>query len=153
MQAYLIKHIYASLPSHQSSTLSGLNLKITKVIPSPSVDNPIQWLITAKKLPYHNKPTPATIIIPTFNHLELLQITIKSIRTADTIPCRIIVVNNGSNQQTQEWIEEQDDILEIRNEQNLGFPIAVNLGIEITNTPYIIIANNDIIVTKTGSLK
>jgi len=104
-------------------------------------------LITAKKTPPYNKAATATIIIPTFNQLKLLQTTINSIRAHTKTPYKIIVVNNASGLPTQNWIEEQEDILEIRLAQNMGFTIPTNLGMEISDTPYTVLANDDITVT------
>jgi len=124
------------------------NLKITSITYSPSIDNPVQMLITAKK-PLSTQPPPTcTIIIPTYEQLDLLKITINSIRSHTSTPVKIILITNGSGNELLNWVQEQPDIFEIRCSKNLGFTIACNLGLAIVDTPYALIANNDISVTK-----
>ena len=127
---------------------SQLNLKITKVIPSPNIDNPIQWLITAKKAPCYGRKNIATIIIPSSSKQGFIKGTLESIRINTEPNVRIIAINNALPTELSSWIEQQDDMLEIRCAQNIGFTTAVNLGIEISDTPYTVILNDDVLVTQ-----
>jgi GT2 family glycosyltransferase/2-polyprenyl-3-methyl-5-hydroxy-6-metoxy-1,4-benzoquinol methylase len=126
---------------------SALNLKITSFKPFPSAKNPIQYLITAVKSPYYNATITASIIIPSSIKGNLLKRTIDSIIAANTTNARIIVVNNGLISETTAWIESEPRILEIRCPVNLGFTTGTNLGMEISDTPYTVLCNDDIIVS------
>lgn len=70
------------------------------------------------------------IIIVSYNSCHLLQKNIESIR--DTLPAgtyRIIVVDNASHDGVAAWLEEQRDIILIKNTENRGFPCACNQGV------------------------
>ena len=122
-------------------------LKIFDLQPHPRPEHHYQYIISARKIITKFHFCHATIIIPVFNTLEYLKITIESIRRNTGCPYKIIVVDNGSNTETKEWIESQPDIFSIRNIRNLGFPVACNLALECVDTPYFLIANADIKVT------
>lgn len=69
------------------------------------------------------------IVIVSYNSCYLLQKNIESIR--NTLPektYRMIVVDNASDDGVVEWLEKQDDILLIKNNENRGFPCACNQG-------------------------
>jgi GT2 family glycosyltransferase/cytochrome c-type biogenesis protein CcmH/NrfG len=89
-----------------------------------------------------------SIIIPVYNQLEYTKGCIKSIRKYTNIPYELIVIDNASTDGTYEYLNSQTDIRLIRNEVNLGFPKAVNQGISIANGNYILIMNNDVVVTR-----
>ncbi len=56
--------------------------------------------------------------------------------------CEIVIIDNGSEYGIEE-LKRWSDIY-IRNEQNLGYPRAVNQGLRIARTGWIAVANNDI---------
>ncbi len=89
-----------------------------------------------------------SIIIPVHNQMEYTQACIESIQ-ANTMDYEIIVIDNGSTDGTQ-LISKAGDFgydLYIRNEENLGFPKAVNQGIEAAKGDVIAILNNDLVLT------
>lgn len=57
-------------------------------------------------------------VIVTYNRLELLKGAIESLRN-QTENCDILIVNNGSNDGTREWLENQHDLI-ILNQDNAG---------------------------------
>lgn len=59
------------------------------------------------------------IIVVTFNRLALLKECIDSLRKQTYANKQIVVVNNGSTDNTQEWLSSQDDLVCITQE-NLG---------------------------------
>ncbi|MCX6743531.1 MAG: glycosyltransferase [Candidatus Parcubacteria bacterium] len=81
-----------------------------------------------------------SIIIPVKDNLEITQKCLNSIHQY-TFDYEIILVDNGSE---PPW---PDHPQVIRNEQNLGFPVAVNQGIKAAQGEIIVVLNNDIIVT------
>ena len=61
-------------------------------------------------------------------------------------PFEVIIIDNGSDLPVFGGFQDKHIVL-IRNEENLGFPKAVNQGIEAAKGDIIAILNNDLIVT------
>lgn len=93
-----------------------------------------------------NKP-PVDIIIATWNNLPLLQECINSIRQNTDWPHNIIVVNSGTDA-TGDWLNKQPDIKSINSTNRLHFSSANNIGIKASNSEYVVLLNDDTIVTK-----
>ncbi len=96
-----------------------------------------------------------TVIIPTWNQTELLIHCLQSLRK-QTVPCHILVVDNGSTDSTRGMIEAQRQafpgILDcIQLERNFGFSRATNEGITAAQTQFIPLLNNDTEADPTGS--
>jgi len=93
------------------------------------------------------------IIIPIWNERGLTERCIESIQGNTAIPCKIILIDNASDTETVSYLKElleknKDAIILIRNEENIGFPKAVNQGMAMCSAPYICILNNDTEVYK-----
>ncbi|MBS4022831.1 MAG: glycosyltransferase family 2 protein [Dethiobacter sp.] len=94
------------------------------------------------------KITPAvSIIIPVYNNLKYTKFCLKSIWQNTSGDYEIIVVNNGSSDETKDYLKHFSQIRAIHNQENLGFARAVNQGLSAARGDYIIILNNDCIVT------
>lgn len=90
-----------------------------------------------------------SIIILTYNKLEYTKQCIESIREfTEKDSYELIVIDNNSTDETPKWLEEQEDIITILNEDNKGFPKGCNQGIEIATGDNILLLNNDTVVTK-----
>lgn len=84
-----------------------------------------------------------TVIIPTWNQAELLKRCLLSLQK-QTVPCAILVVDNGSEDETLEMLGRdfsQVDCIHLT--RNYGFARAANVGIERTRTPFVALLNND----------
>ena len=123
------------------------NLKIVKIIPFPNKQNPIQYILKAKKIPPDKTHADTTITICTRNCLSYTRQCIASLRKHTPKPVKIIVVDNGSTDGTVPFLRNQKDILTIENRKNLGFPAGQNQAIQSSQTKYYVIENNDIIFT------
>lgn len=90
-----------------------------------------------------------SIIILTYNHLDLTKDCIESIRKyTKKGTYQIIVVDNASTDDTKKYLQKQKDILKIYNKENKGFPIGCNQGIQLSSKENdILLLNNDTIVT------
>jgi len=93
------------------------------------------------------------IIMPILNQLEYTKACIEHIEKKTRYPYRLILIDNGSEADTKEYLESlarRSDIEAelIRNEENLGFLEAVNQGFRVSNAPYVCLQNNDTIVTE-----
>ncbi len=91
----------------------------------------------------------STIVIPNYNGMEYLEKCLVSLM-ADTedYPARILVVDNGSVDRSAEAAEKMAGVEVIRMGKNTGFCTAVNAGIKVSDTPYVILLNNDLTVEK-----
>lgn len=69
-----------------------------------------------------------TIGIPTFNQASTLAETIDS-ALAQTVPCEIIVVDDGSTDLTRQVLMEYEDKVKIIRQTNRGLPAARNTAI------------------------
>lgn len=94
------------------------------------------------------KVSGTSIIILTYNNLEYTKMCIQSIRDfVDMENNEIIVVDNNSQDGTQEWLKEQKDLKCIVNKENKGFPGGCNQGILLANKENdIFLLNNDTIL-------
>lgn len=71
------------------------------------------------------------IIIVSYNACYMMQKNIESIRnTLLRGTYRIIVVDNASDDGVREWLREQEDIILLENEHNLGFAPACNQAVK-----------------------
>lgn len=93
-----------------------------------------------------------SIIVLTYNALTYTRIFYDSLNLFGKSNYELIFVDNASTDGTKEYLDailkSNPNVKVIFNEKNLGFPIAVNQGIKIANGKYILIANNDIVVTE-----
>ncbi len=88
-----------------------------------------------------------SIIIPVWNQLDITQECILAImENTESGTYEIVVIDNGSVPPFAPPIS-MHEIRVIRNEENKGFPIAMNQGIRDAHGDVIVIFNNDIIVT------
>lgn len=120
-------------------------LKIYNIRPYPSQNNPIQYHIQARPV----KPPPSTltttIIIATLNCLDYTKACVQSILDTTNTAAKIIIIDNASTDGTVEWLRQQDNILHIENTTNLGFSTSYNIGLELVNTDYVVLSNNDVV--------
>ena len=98
------------------------------------------------------KEPEVSIIILSFSQLEYTKQFIESVFHFTKASFELILIDNGSNKDTVDYLksveEKEKRIKTIFNEKNLGFPKAVNQGIKAAAANYILIANNDIVVTE-----
>lgn len=89
-----------------------------------------------------------SIIIPTYNKLDLLKVCIESIQTHTMNNYEIIVVDNASTDGTEAYLQSMTGKLRFHvHEANRGFSGAVNTGLMMAKGNTICLLNNDILVT------
>ncbi len=92
---------------------------------------------------------PVAIVVVSFNSKAVMQANIESIRKyAGAGNYKIVVVDNASTDGVEEWLSQQEDILFISNQKNVGYGPACNQGVEATiGTEFedsdVLILNND----------
>lgn len=93
-----------------------------------------------------------SIVILTFNQLTYTKECVESIRKHTSEPHEIIFVDNGSTDGTVKWLKKlikiNDNYTLIENTTNLGFSKGCNQGIKESSGEYILLLNNDVVVTK-----
>lgn len=94
-----------------------------------------------------------SIVIVTFNNLEYTKLCIESIYSKTAYPnFELVVVDNASSDKTTDYLaalkQGHDNIKVILNKENLGFASANNIGIQESTGEYIILLNNDTIITR-----
>ena len=94
-----------------------------------------------------SKKLKTTIVIPNYNGIEYLIPCLDSI-FADEPSIPVLVVDNGSQDGSQEKLRKYPQVDVIRFPENRGFCVAVNAGIKAAKTDYVILLNNDVLVEK-----
>ncbi len=90
-----------------------------------------------------------SLIIPLYNQVQYTKQCLESVfATTDTSNLEIIVVDNASTDGTSEYLATlAGRVVCIANHENKGFAGACNQGIRRATAPWIIVMNNDVIVT------
>lgn len=83
-----------------------------------------------------------TVIIPNYNGLAFMDDCIRALEAQTYRNFRTLVVDNGSTDGSVEWLKEHQ-IETIFLDENTGFSGAVNTGIRASDTPYVLLLNND----------
>ena len=83
-----------------------------------------------------------TVIIPNYNGLSFMKLFLEALERQTYQGFEILVVDNGSTDGSAQWLEEQG-VPSILLKENTGFSGAVNAGIRASETPYVILLNND----------
>ena len=86
----------------------------------------------------------STVIIPNYNGMKFIENCMKSLEKETSTGYHICVVDNGSTDGSREWVEENCPYAQVISlGENTGFCGAVNAGIKASQTPYVILLNND----------
>ncbi len=92
-----------------------------------------------------------SIIILGYNQLELTKSCLDSIARFTAEPYEIIIVDNGSNNETIEFFQQYkangDNIQVIFNGENRGYAAGNNQGLSLAKGEYVLLLNNDTVVT------
>ena len=85
-----------------------------------------------------------SIVIPHWNHREVLAECLESLRNTTYSSVEIVVVDNNSEDDSVAFIREHfPDVRLVENDTNRGFAGGCNDGIEVAKGQYIVILNND----------
>jgi GT2 family glycosyltransferase len=94
----------------------------------------------------------ASIIVPCFNQLAYTRLCIAALAKHTRGPWELVAVDNGSTDGTAEYLAGVRDVAPfpvtiVSNARNLGFPAACNQGLAQARGSYLVLLNNDAVVT------
>ncbi len=94
----------------------------------------------------------ASIIVPCFNQLEFTRQCVAALYCQTAPAWELIVVDNGSTDGTAEYLRGVRDasahrVEVVTNPENRGFPAACNQGLTAAKGDYLVLLNNDAVVT------
>jgi len=94
----------------------------------------------------------ASIIVPCFNQRDFTRSCLQSLFRYTRAPWELIVVDNGSTDDTKSYLAGVQDATAVpgtlvTNAHNLGFPAAINQGLRLARGEYLVLLNNDVVVT------
>ena len=87
-----------------------------------------------------------TVVIPNYNGISFLQDCLQSLfsQGPGTPKFGVLVVDNGSEDGSLDFLRDTFPNVQVKAlPENTGFCHAVNLGIQMAETPYVILLNND----------
>ncbi|MCD8347083.1 MAG: glycosyltransferase family 2 protein [Lachnospiraceae bacterium] len=86
----------------------------------------------------------ATIVIPNYNGMQYLGPCLDSLMIQSRQDFSVVLIDNGSEDASVEFVETHyPEVAVCRFDRNEGFCRAVNEGIRLSQTPYVILLNND----------
>ena len=89
---------------------------------------------------------PTTLIVLTWNRWELTRQCLESLRETELENAKVLVVDNGSTDETRDRLEELDWVETLFLSKNLGFVRGNNAGIDATDPESdIVLLNNDLV--------
>ena len=157
--------VYKYLKNSSSMEISNCKIADMVIVPSKQQKDVLAKKISEKFINTYDeilekniefapkKKYLVSIVMLTYNQLEDTKLCVESLfkHTTD-VNYELIFVDNGSTKDdTKTYLEtlkkEHSNIKTIFNEENLGFACANNQGIEISEGEYVLLLNNDVILT------
>jgi GT2 family glycosyltransferase len=94
----------------------------------------------------------ASVIVPCFNQLEFTRLCLAALFRHTRRPWELVVVDNGSADGTPHYLAGIRDAAPVRvevltNPENRGFPAACNQGMKAARGDYLVLLNNDAVVS------
>ncbi len=96
------------------------------------------------------EPIVCDLVLLSWNHLEETRPCLESLFASTTVPCRLFLVDNGSEPAVRAFLAAVQprgaikEVLLLQNEANEGFPKGMNRGIQASSARYVCLLNNDL---------
>lgn len=84
-----------------------------------------------------------TVLLTCYNHVAYLDAAVQSIRAQTDPDLEILALDDGSSDGSREWLASQPDLKCVFHEHNLGTYGSLNRGIELADSQFIAILNDD----------
>ncbi len=90
------------------------------------------------------------LVLLSWNHLEQTRPCLETLFETTRLPCRLLVVDNGSDPAVRQFLAGLkprgviQEVVLLQNETNEGFPRGMNRGIQASTAPYVCLLNNDL---------
>lgn len=85
-----------------------------------------------------------TLIIPIYNEGHTLPILLKKLNELKNENIEIIIIDDGSDDDTQNFLNKNDLFIALKNEINIGKGASIKKGIEFANNQNIILIDGDL---------
>ncbi len=89
--------------------------------------------------------TTLSVVLVTYDSGDSLQTCIDSLAAATKQPFAVVVVDNGSSDGAPERAAKADGVTLVRSGGNIGYGAAANLGARQDSTPWLLVANPDVV--------
>lgn len=91
------------------------------------------------------------LVLLSWNHPECTQPCVESILAHTATPSRLIIVDQGSDEETRSYLRTLRSTTHVAieivwNPANVGYPKGMNIGLKRATAPYVCFLNNDILV-------
>ncbi len=87
-----------------------------------------------------------TVVIPVLNQLAYTRQCVDSLIAGGTPGDAILVIDNGSDDETPQWLASRPDIRSLRNRVNLGCGGGWTQGALLADGEWAVLLNNDVVV-------
>ena len=84
-----------------------------------------------------------SVIIPTYNRKKTLARAIQSVINQSLSPFEVLIIDDGSNDGTEEWVKENFQNIKYIYQNNRGVSSARNIGIENANGDWVAFLDSD----------
>ena len=85
-----------------------------------------------------------TVIVPNYNGMKFIDTCLAALEKQSIKDFKTLVIDNGSSDGSIEFIRNKyPEVHLLERGENYGFSNAVNTGIQMSDTPYVILLNND----------
>ncbi len=88
-----------------------------------------------------------SVVIPVLNQLDYTRACLASLGPDLARGVRVVVIDNGSDDSTTEFLAAGAEVTVIRNATNRGCAAAWNQGVQTASAEWVVLLNNDTLVT------
>lgn len=87
-----------------------------------------------------------SIVIPVLNQLHYTRGCLESLQPDIAAGAEVVIVDNGSTDETESFLQTRQDVRVIRNASNRGCACAWNQGVNSATREWIVVLNNDVLL-------
>lgn len=86
-----------------------------------------------------------TVVIPVLNQLHYTQQCVASLLAHGVDPTSLLIIDNGSTDDTPAWLASRPELRSVRNPVNLGCGGAWTQGALLSERDWVVLLNNDVV--------